>query len=188
MPQCWYWRTAVAGSPQRSRSPMIRTAGPPVARRIWYSSGVPASSPGRCHPLRTRTSRGRSQISSLAASSAASSPASSASCRRRSSSTMIFRLTLACSCACSAMRQSSPLCFVAALRRRPKPAPTPRRVEAAASQGAGGGLILLPLLNSLFQKLQHEREHLLFLPELSRLEGFIQSTPAKFTYYLVNEN
>src|SRR5690606_1270978 len=32
-----------------------------------------------------------------------------------------------------------PLCFVAALRRRPKPAPTPRRVEAAAVAGLSGG-------------------------------------------------
>src|SRR5690606_23931583 len=112
--------------------------------RIWYSSGVPASSPGRRHPLRTRTSRGSSSISALTSSSAAWSPASCAARRRCISSTLASKCATACVRAHPViiMRRSSFFgCFAA--HRRPWRPPSPRHVEAAAVAGLSGGGSLL---------------------------------------------
>src|SRR5690606_8744572 len=64
--------------------------------------------------------------------------------------------------------------------------PTLRHVEAAASQGTGGGLIL-PLLNHPFQKPPHKIEHFLLLHNLSGLESLKQAFPAKLAYRFVNQ-
>src|SRR5690606_9638277 len=87
---------------------------------------------------------------------------------------------------CPALTSPPLLCCRSSPQAKACAHPAPRGGGGVAGL-SGGGLILLPLLNPLFQKLPHKREHFFFLQHVSGLKGFEQPIPAEFIHRCVNK-